>query len=431
MKCRRLFRLGLMVPLGILLAPLLLWVLVVLIAPTNWARAHVIARLERSSGRSVQLDKLHVCLNGGIELQGLKIGAPRSVADPWLEAKRIQIDVSLWQLLWGKFDATNLQAEETTIRVRRRADGTLELADLVQLSGESTSRPSTEPHRCGPTKLKAKILQARILMYDEPSRTQLIFDGVDGEGTCEAEAGFLATLSGRCNQGPFQFTVHLDCARGEPNFEGQFRASDVVLDQGMSLLRYLVPVLAGGRGELQGKLAMNIYLRGRGKTRAQLTRSLVGNGSLVLDPIELAGTPLVAEFAKLGELSSSEKSASVRSEFVVEKGRIRTDHLTLAVGRIPVALSGWTDFDGRLDYLVKLDGVFERLPEKARKLFAGIDLDLNSLASLRLKGDVDHVAVTTNRQTTDGRDPLEQIIGRDDRERLKALGRQFRDKLLR
>ena len=38
------------------------------------ARSHVIAKLERSSGRSVQLDRLNVCLNGGIELTGLKIG---------------------------------------------------------------------------------------------------------------------------------------------------------------------------------------------------------------------------------------------------------------------------------------------------------------------------------------------------------------------
>ena len=93
LRHRRFCWLGLMIPLGVLLAPPLLWILIVLVAPTNWARSHVIAKLERSSRRSVQLDDLHVCLDGGIELSGLKIGAPRSVGDPWLEAKRIQIDV--------------------------------------------------------------------------------------------------------------------------------------------------------------------------------------------------------------------------------------------------------------------------------------------------------------------------------------------------
>ncbi|MGA9922168.1 MAG: AsmA-like C-terminal region-containing protein [Isosphaeraceae bacterium] len=430
MRHRRFCWLGLMIPLGVLLAPPFLWVLIVLIAPTNWARSHVIAKLERSSGRSVQLDDLDVCLDGGIELTGLKIGAPRSVGDPWLEAKRIQIDVSLWQLLWGKFEPTNLQADEATLRVLRRKDGSFELADLVRFDGDSTATSSAEPHRCGPSKLKTKVRQTRILLIDQPSQTQLTFDEVEGEGIWEREGAFVATLSGRLNQGPFEFTAHLDRSGGQPNFEGQFRTSDVVLDQGMSMLRYLVPVLAGTRGQLQGRMAMDVYLRGRGGCRKVLGKSLVGNGSLVLDPIELNGTPLMTEFAKLAELSSTDNLASIRSDFVVQDGRIKTDHLTLTAGRIPVAISGWTDFDGRLDYQVKLDGVADRIPDQARKFISGLDLDLNSLTSLRLRGNVDRVVITAG-TAAEGRSPLEQIIGPEDRERFKVLGRQFRDKLMR
>jgi uncharacterized protein involved in outer membrane biogenesis len=438
MRHRRFCWLGLMIPLGVLLAPPFLWVLIVLIAPTNWARSHVIAKLERSSGRSVQLDDLDVCLDGGIELTGLKIGAPRSVGDPWLEAKRIQIDVSLWQLLWGKFEPTNLQADEATLRVLRRKDGSFELADLVRFDGDSTATSSaephrcgpSEPHRCGPSKLKTKVRQTRILLIDQPSQTQLTFDEVEGEGIWEGEGAFVATLSGRLNQGPFEFTAHLDRSGGRPNFEGQFRTSDVVLDQGMSMLRYLVPVLAGAGGQLQGRMTMDVYLRGRGECRAVLGKSLVGNGSLVLDPIELNGTPLMTEFAKLAELSSTDNLASIRSDFVVQDGRIKTDHLTLTAGRIPVAISGWTDFDGRLDYLVKLDGVADRIPDQARKFISGLDLNLNSLTSLRLRGNVDRVVITTG-TAVEGRSPLEQIIGPEDRERFKVLGRQFRDKLMR
>jgi len=431
MKHRRFCWLGLMIPLGVLLAPPLLWILIVLVAPTNWARSHVIAKLERSSGRFVQLDDLDVCLDGGIELTGLKIGAPRSVGDPWLKAKRIRIDVSPWQLLWGKFKPTNLQADEATLRVLRRKDGSLELADLVIFDGDGAAPSSNEPHRCDPSKLKTKIQQTRILLIDEPSHTQLTFDEVEGEGIWEGEGAFVVTLSGRLNQGPFQFTAHLDQSGGQPNFEGQFRTSDVVLDKGMSVLRYLVPVLAGAAGEIQGRMAMDVYLRGRGESRDVLCKSLVGNGSLVLDPIELNGTPLMTEFAKLAELSATDNLASIRSDFVVQDGRIRTDHLNLAAGRIPVAMSGWTDFDGRLDYQVKLDGVVDRIPEQARKFIGGLDLDLNSLTALRLRGNVDRVAITAGGTTADGRSPLEQIIGPEDRERLRVLGRQFRDKLMR
>ncbi len=431
MKHRRFCWLGLMIPLGVLLTPPILWILIVLVAPTHWARSHVIARLERSSGRSVQLDDLSVCLNGGIELTGLKIGAPRSVGDPWLEAKRIRLDVSPWQLLRGKCEPTNLQADEATLRVLRRKDGSLELADLVILDGDGAATSRNQPHHCGPSKLNTKIQQARILLIDEPSHTQLTFAEVEGEANWEGDGAFVATLSGRLNQGPFQFTAHLDQSGGQPNFEGQFRTSDVVLDKGMNVLRYLVPVLAGAAGEIRGRMAMDVYLRGRGESRDVLCQSLVGNGSLVLDPIELNGTPLMTEFAKLAELSATDNFASIKSDFVVQDGRIRTDHLNLTAGRIPVAMSGWTDFDGRLDYQVKLDGVVDRLPEQARKFIGGLDLDLNSLALLRLRGNVDRVTITAAGATAHGRSPLEQIIGPDDRERLRILGRQFREKLLR
>jgi len=43
---------------------------------------------------------------------------------------------------------------------------------------------------------------------------------------------------------------------------------------------------------------------------------------------------------------------------------------------------------------------------------------------------VDRVVITAG-TAAEGRSPLEQIIGPEDRERFKVLGRQFRDKLLR
>ena len=46
MQCRRFRRLVLLSAVGTLLTPPLLWALIVLVAPTSWARSHVIAALE-------------------------------------------------------------------------------------------------------------------------------------------------------------------------------------------------------------------------------------------------------------------------------------------------------------------------------------------------------------------------------------------------
>jgi AsmA protein len=430
MKRRRFCRLGLLISGGILLTPVLLWVLIVLIAPTNWARGHVIAALQRASGRSVQLDDLDVCLGGGIELTGLRIGAPSAIGDPWLETRRVQIDVSPIQLLCGKFEPTYLEVEGGSLRVLRREDGTFELADLVRSQGTRSPGLSTEPHRCGPSKLKAKLSKIHVVLIDQPTRTQLRFRDVEGEGNWEGERAFVATLSGQLNEGSFQFTAHLDRSNGEPTFEGQFRASDVGLDQGMNALRYLVPVLAGAPGQLQGRLAMDVYLRGHGATREMLGKTLVGHGKIELDPINLEETPLLVELRRLVERPSAAKLGSVRSDFVIQSGRITTDHLTLTAGRVPIAVSGWTDMDGRLDYQVKLEGISERVGDKARRFLSGLDIDLKFLTSLRLSGNVDRVAISLN-PGADGRSTIDQVLSPDDREKLRVLGQRLRDRVLR
>src|SRR5205814_7064692 len=60
---------------GFFLIPPLLWLVVVLVAPTGWAKRHVVAVLESRSGRSVGLERLSVCPFGGIHLTNLEIGS--------------------------------------------------------------------------------------------------------------------------------------------------------------------------------------------------------------------------------------------------------------------------------------------------------------------------------------------------------------------
>ena len=431
MKCRRLCRLGLMIPAGVLLVPPLLWGLIVLAAPTGWARSHVVTALERASGRSVQLERLQVCLGGGIELTKLEIGAPQALVDPWLKADRIRIDVSLLQLLWGKFEPTNLEVDRATMRVLRREDGSLELADLVRPDPEQKNAASSEPHHCGLSKLKAKLHDSRIIIQDQPTKTDLTMEGVEGEANWEGEGAMVVTLSGLMNQGPFDFTSHFDRSGGQANFEGEFRTTDVLVDGGMTALRYVVPVLAGAPRQLQGRLDMDLYLRGRGETREQIGKSLVGHGNLSLDPIQLDGTPLMAEISRAIQVPLHDKAGSIQSNFVIENARVTTDRLNLTVGRVPIAVTGWTDFSGQMDYQMKLDSLVDRVPEKARQFLSGLDVDLTRLTSLTLRGTVDSVEVKLNGRQAAGGSSLDQILSTEDRDRLKVLGRRLRDKVLR
>ncbi|MDR3618683.1 MAG: AsmA-like C-terminal region-containing protein [Paludisphaera borealis] len=428
MKCRR-FRRLMLIPVGIALLPALVWSLIVVVAPTDWARVHLVSVLERASGRSVGLESLSICLGGGVDLVNLKIGAPGGLADPWMEAGKVHLDLSLPSLLFGKLDATDLEIENARLRVLRRADGSLELADLVRSSSPAPQSTASEP--CGPSSLKFRLQGAEVQVVDEPTHSHVTLERVNGEGLWEDGKNINGTLNGYVNEGPFQLTGSLDRTPGRPSFEGQFRADSVQLDDGMSILRYLVPVLAGTSTKVGGVLTMEMYLRGEGDTCERLRETLLGHGQITIDPIELEGTELLAEVERNIAIPRRSRVASLNSDFAVKNGRVTSKRLALNMAKTPLVITGWTDFDGRLDYRMSLEGLADRVPDRARRLLADLDVDLDGLSTLRLSGTVDDLTVSLTTPKPGPSSAVNHLLDRQDKQRLKMIGQELRDKLFR
>jgi AsmA protein len=417
---------------GTCLIPLLLWLVVVVVAPTGWARRQVVAVLEARSGRAVGLERLSVCPFGGIHLVNLEIGSPQSRNDPWLKAEDLRLDLSLLQILRGRLQPSRVEAEGVQLRVLRRGDGTLELADLIRPVAPPTAgsgRAAAGPPEAGP--VQVQVRHAHVTILDGPTATRLYLEDVEGEGSWQGPRIVADHLRGTLNGGPFRFAAHLDRTAAALSLEAQFRADDVTLDQGMMVLRYVVPVLAGAPTTLKGRLHADLYVQGRGSTWDSLCQSLVGQGVIAVNPVDLDGAPLIAELSKLAELSNPRRQSSIHTDFVVKDRRILTDHFTLNLARLPITMSGWTDFDGRVDYQMKVEGLADRLPDRARRVLGDLNLKIGSLTSLTVRGTLNQVAVQVNGVPLDGSLFHESALRRDDRERLRLLGRQLRDKILR
>ena len=428
MKCRR-FRRLLLLPIGMVLAPVVVWCLIVMIAPTDWARVHLVSVLERASGRSVGLESLSICLGGGVDLVNLKIGAPGGLGDPWLEASKVHLDLSLSQLVFGRLDATDLEVEQARLRVLRRADGSLELADLIRPSRPVA--PSNAAESCGPSTLRFHLTGAEVEIVDEPTHSRVTLERVEGQGLWEAGKNVDAALNGFVNQGTFELTGSLDRAPGWPSFEGEVRADGVELDDGMSVLRYLVPVLAGATPKVNGVMKMEMYLSGEGETCERIRETLVGRGRIAIDPIELEGTELLAEVERTITLPQTSRVASLNSDFTVGDGRVTTNRLALHMAKTPVVITGWTDFDGRLDYRMGLDRLNDRVPDRARQLLAELEIDLEGLSTLRLSGTLDDLTVSVSSQDPDAGAAVDRLLDGTDKQRLKRLGQSLRDRFLR
>ena len=201
----------------------------------------------------------------------------------------------------------------------------------------------------------------------------------------------------------------------------------------MRLLRYAVPVLSGSSLDLKGQLATEIYVQGKGTTWDTLSRTLAGYGLVAIKPVDLEGSTVVAELSKIADLKRQDGVAAIKTDFVISNRRVTTDHFVLEVGRVPVALSGWTDFDGKLDYRISLAGLDARLPEQARRFLGDVNVDLRTLKVLTLKGSVNQMVVQLNGISLD-RNFLREAgikIKKDDREKLRVLGKKLLDELVR
>jgi AsmA-like C-terminal region len=414
--------------LAVFLIPPLLWVGVVLVAPTAWAKNQVVAAMQARTGRSVRLDRLAVGFLGGIRLTNVEIGSPQSLDDPWLKAADVRLELSIVELLRGGMALRSIKVDGVDLRVLRRTDGTLEIADLVRRETEPQSHSDSHS---GKSSLVIHIQGGSATLIDLMSQTRLHMQNVEGEATRTEAKTVINHLRGVLNGGPFQVVGEVDRTTSVPSIECRFQAQDVVLDDGMNALRYAVPVLAGAPLNLKGHLTSELYIQGNGSTWDAFSRSLVGHGQIAIDPVDLDGAPLVAELSKLAELSRQGHVASIQSDFVIKDRRITTDHFTLTIGRVPMALSGWTDFDGHVDYRINLASLNSRLPKEARRLLGELNVELETLASLSLRGTVNRMAVQLNGIPLDKKLLRNSDFKREDREKLRVLGRQFLDQLVR
>ncbi len=413
---------------GIAAIPPMLWILIVLVAPTGWARRQVVARLEARSGRRVALEGVSVGLFGGIHLKNLEIGSPKDTADPWLKAADIQLDFGPWRMLQGQCRPSRVDVDGVELRVLRRADGSVELADLIRPVAPLGSGSRA---RAAESRISVRVHGARVLVVDEPSSTRVKLEDVEGEGYGEGPLEVVDQLRGTINGGSFRFAARVDRTARAMSAEAQLRAEDVTLDEGMSILRYVVPVVAGATSSLKGRMGADLYFRGRGPNWPKLLRAVAGHGEMTINPIELAGTPLVAEISRFVDLRGHRRLGSVRTDFIYRDRKITTDHFRLMVGRVPIMMSGWTDLDGRVDYEITAQGLAERLPEQARRILGDLKVDLSSLTALSLRGTLDQMAVQVNGVPLDRGVLREVRLRPDDREKLRQLSRHLRDKLLR
>jgi hypothetical protein len=210
--------------------------------------------------------------------------------------------------------------------------------------------------------------------------------------------------------------------------EGALNVNGVRIGPGIKALGYLAPVLANAPPSVDGRLKLELYLKAHCRSSQELARTARGQGKMVVQPIMLEGSSFVANLARATHVSSNDRVGSITSEFEIGEGRVSSKNLTVNVARVPVVLVGWTSFDGQVDYQLKTDLLAQKIAKETHGLLDDLPIDLNSLSTLRVQGDVHNLVWTVT-------DPLSSARGGADAERLedkfRQIGRQLKDRVLR
>ena len=416
--------------LGLLLVPVLAWAAILAVVPTGWARARLVDRLTRSTGRSVKIGGLRLGVLGQLRILDLSMAEASTPEDPWLKVAEAGVDLHLGQILLGPCQPKEVRVDGVALRVWRKKDGRFEFDDLLQSPKLARDGASDASGTASGPSIALVIHRAEVRVVDEPNAIRVDLSQVEAKGSCDRAAATIEDLKGMINGGTFALAARLERSGASPRFQAEVRANGVEVDQGLRALEAYVPVISGGAeasggpASVAGRLKLKLAVQGQGADAKDVRKSLQGHGSILLDPVDLDGSRFLAELEALGDWPSKGRVGSVGADFEIGEGRFRTKNLAILVSQFPFVLEGWTDFDGRFDLSGRGDQILARLPSDAQAWIKESRADLDQLSLLRVRGDRHRVAVTINDRPIGG-DP-----GRPDgeRARFRQTARRIRDR---
>jgi hypothetical protein len=400
--------------LGLALAPLALWIVALSLLPTAWLRDRAQREVERAIDHPVRLSGVRIGLLGEVRLLGLELGEP---LDPWLRVDEAKLDASLWDGLRGRLALDRCRVRGMRLRVHRKADGSLECAPPSSLRAALTDAAAA---RGGPTRSPAaddtgdgfsvELDRSEVTLVDDQSGTRLELADVESQVRVENGRIEVADFKGSHGDGTVRLAGVFESRPDGYRFETEIQAEAVELDQGLGALAYLLPLVAGARGEAGGRIDLEMHLRGHGARGADIASSLAGFGAVAVSDIVLTRSPLIDELSRVFDFSPAGRIGSVVGRFSIRDRRIHTRDMTIRAGFFPIALEGWNGFDGTVDYTVRCADISERLIELAGRLPAKARTDLlasvegrrglERVGHLRLTGTLEHITLSAGTTAT-------------------------------
>jgi hypothetical protein len=207
---------------------------------------------------------------------------------------------------------------------------------------------------------------------------KIIYDAYeikDFKAGLSLDDGFFTTkdFSFKLNDGPGTVSVSADLKEEKPPLIFDMQLSDVNINQNMDLLAYVVPVLAAPDGKLSGQLNMQFKAKGNGLNwQDDLSKSLNGEGEIEIRDGYIKGGRVTSKIIKALGKSGEYEFDKITTRFVVNDSKIFNDDISVNGKEFDIGLSGWTSFDGRIEYSADTEALSKHVGRDGRKILGAL-----------------------------------------------------------
>ncbi|MDP6925455.1 MAG: AsmA-like C-terminal region-containing protein, partial [Candidatus Scalindua sp.] len=183
--------------------------------------------------------------------------------------------------------------------------------------------------------------------------------------------GFFTTkdFSFVLNDGPCTVLASADLKEEKPPLIFDMKLSDANINQNMDILAYIAPVLAAPEGKLTGALNMQFKAKGNGLNwQNDLSKSLSGEGEIDIKDGYIRGGKVMSKVLKAIGGKREYEFEQIITRFVIEDSKIINDDINVNGKEFDIGFSGWTSFDGRIEYSADAEGLGSHLGGDAGKI---------------------------------------------------------------
>ena len=187
--------------------------------------------------------------------------------------------------------------------------------------------------------------------------------------------GFFTTkdFSFVLNNGPCTVLASADLKEEKPPLVFDMKLSDANINQNMDILAYIVPLLAAPEGKLSGKLNMQLKANGNGLDwQDDLSKTLSGKGEIEIKDGYIKGGKVTSKILKAVGGRGEYEFEQITTRFIIEDSKIINDDISVNGKEFDIGLSGWTSFDGRIEYSADAEALGSQLGGDARKILGAL-----------------------------------------------------------